>query len=83
MDSLLRKLQVKGAASLEIIQKPPKLKLASIKGKGGVHVRLVFPKDKKELIRYAPRKIPTEDILWIAYPKDSSKIDTDLNRDIL
>ena len=82
MDALLKKLQVKGKNSLKIINKPLPVKLASVRGQG-MRVVLAFAKDKRELMRYLSAASKDSDILWVAYPKGSSKIGTDLNRDIL
>jgi hypothetical protein len=45
----------------------------------------LFAKDTKELKRLAPRALRAlkpDGILWISYPKGSSKIQTDLTRDV-
>ncbi|MFC4767494.1 hypothetical protein ACFO8Q_08980 [Effusibacillus consociatus] len=47
---------------------------------------LLFVNNAQEVGEWVPRVIPTlnEDaIFWIAYPKQSSKVKTDINRDIL
>ncbi len=46
----------------------------------------LFVKDSQELEAFAPtaiRAVRTGGLLWICYPKGSSKVITDLNRDIL
>jgi hypothetical protein len=44
----------------------------------------IFVKDKAELDRLAPKAagaLKSDSLLWISYPKGTSKIQTDLNRD--
>ncbi len=44
----------------------------------------VFAKDKRELASFAPRAVSAlkpDSILWLSFPKGSSKIQTDLTRD--
>lgn len=44
----------------------------------------VFAKDKKELASFAPKAVSAlkpDSILWLSFPKGSSKIQTDLTRD--
>jgi hypothetical protein len=77
-----KKLQVKPGDALEIVGKPPNVQLKAIKGKGRKIV-LLFAKNKKDLKVGSYKKSHEKDILWVAYPKGSSKISTDLNRDIL
>ncbi len=46
----------------------------------------LFVKDKEELEKFvqeAIASVKTGGLLWISYPKGSSKVETDLNRDIL
>ncbi|WP_233531731.1 hypothetical protein [Paenibacillus alkalitolerans] len=47
---------------------------------------MLFANNAEEVREWVPKVIPAlkEDaIFWIAYPKQSSKIKTDINRDIL
>lgn len=47
---------------------------------------LVFVNDKEEFLHFLQNslsQIEYDSVLWIAYPKQSSKIKTDINRDIL
>jgi hypothetical protein len=82
MDAIVKKLQVKEGDSLEIISKPRGVTLRSIKGTGR-RVVLLFAKNKKDLKVSGYKKMREKDILWVAYQKGSSKVPTDLNRDIL
>lgn len=53
---------------------------------GGFDFAHLFVKDKAELEQFIDRALEAIDydsILWISYPKGSSGVDTDLNRDIL
>jgi len=46
----------------------------------------LFVKNSAELNRYASkaiRAVKHDGMLWICYPKGSSKVDTDLNRDVI
>lgn len=47
---------------------------------------LLFVPDAKELNEWAPKSIDAlngDAVFWICYPKQSSKIKTDINRDII
>lgn len=47
---------------------------------------LVFINNKKELLDFLNlqlKNIEPDSVLWLAYPKGSSKIKTDINRDII
>lgn len=53
-------------------------------GKGPFPFAHVFAHDVAELQRYAPRALDTleyDAVLWMSYPKGSSKLSSDLNRD--
>ena len=53
---------------------------------GSFDVVHLFVRNKAELDRdgqMAIRAVKPGGILWISYPKQSSKVDTDLNRDVL
>lgn len=82
VDTILKKLQVKGTNSLKLFNKPPHVKIATVRGQG-TKVVLMFAKDKKELMRCLSAASRHADMLWVAYPKGSSNVGTDLNRDIL
>jgi hypothetical protein len=50
------------------------------------HFTLLFVKNKSEfdkLIKPTIKKIEYDSLFWLAYPKGTSKIETDVNRDIL
>ena len=52
---------------------------------GDADVVLAFARDSKDLAKLAPKAIAAggnEGIIWIAYPKKSGKIPTDISRDI-
>lgn len=80
MDALYKKLQVKSGDSLKIVGKPAAVMLTPRKGQGR-QIVLLFAKNKKDLKATSAYK--KEDILWVAYQKGSSKVPTDLKRDIL
>ncbi len=82
MDAVLKKLQVKAPRSFRIVNAQPDVSLAPIQGERP-EVTLVFARNKKELGAHVPKQIAPDDILWVAYPKGSAKVPTDLNRDIL
>ena len=47
---------------------------------------LVFVNDKKQLLAFLkqhPKRIENDSVLWVAYPKGTSKMTTDINRDII
>ncbi|MBV9159321.1 MAG: hypothetical protein JO019_01855 [Candidatus Kaiserbacteria bacterium] len=79
MEALLKKLQVKGENSLQVFNKPNGVKVSAVRGRGS-RVVLEFAKHKKDLKAVASKHT---DVLWVAYPKGSSNIETDLNRDVL
>lgn len=63
-------------AGVEVVEKPT----------GRFDFVQLFVKDSKELKRLAPRAIRAmkpDGLLWICYPKRSSKVETDLTRDVL
>lgn len=87
-EGLLKKLRYKEGQALVV--NPPegyKLGIESKKSAEGKYdfVQL-FVKNKEEVMTFLPQMIPTlkEDAMfWITYPKQSSKVKTDINRDIL
>jgi hypothetical protein len=94
--SLIKKLQIKSGYKMTIIN-PPVGYLQQLKelpegaeivqnlGKDLDFVQL-FVKDKAELEKLSQTAfdaIKYDGIFWICYPKGTSKVDTDLNRDIL
>lgn len=92
--SLVKKLQIKPAYRLAIINPPPGYleKLGPLPEgavladhrKGAFDFVQLFVKNLAELNRFAPgaiRAVKSEGLLWISYPKRSSKFETDLSRD--
>jgi hypothetical protein len=63
---------------------PEKAELAT-KGKGPFDVVQLFVKNKAQVDRDAAKAIQAvrpRGLLWIAYPKKSSKVETDISRDV-
>ena len=63
---------------------PEKAELAT-KGKGPFDVVQLFVKNKAQVDRDAAKAmqaVKPRGLLWIAYPKKSSKIETDISRDV-
>ena len=53
---------------------------------GNFDVVLQFVRNKAEVDEYTPeaiRQVKPGGLLWVSYPKQSSKVPTDINRDIL
>ncbi len=94
--SLIKKLLLKSGQRIAILNAPPGYldslgalpegaELAT-KPRSPLDVVHLFVKDKAELEKLAPEVFPflkDDGILWVSYPKGSSKVKTDLNRDIL
>ena len=94
--SLLTKLQLKAGQHLAVLN-PPQGYVASLTSElEGITVRtetkgpsdavLLFVNTLAEVQHLAPRAIQTvkpDGLLWIAYPKGTSKVKTDVNRDLL
>jgi hypothetical protein len=94
--SLAKKLLMKPGQRVVILNPPPGYleKLAPFpegvelaeKPTGTVDFVQLFVTDSKELARLAPKAIRAakhDALLWISYPKRSSKVETDLTRDVL
>ena len=92
--SLARKLLIKPGHRVAIINAPPgyMAKLAPLPEgaqatehpEGTFDVVQLFARDTAELNRLAPTALASlkpDGVLWISYPKRSSKIQTDLTRD--
>jgi Protein of unknown function (DUF3052) len=89
LKSIAEKLQVKGTRRLTVLDAPGSLDIAI----GGARtllveaeVALLFVRDKAELIETLAAHLPSvrrDAVLWIAYPKLTSKLKGDLNRDII
>ena len=91
---LLKKLHVKQGQRLAIVNPPPgyveglgqlpvDTELA-INASGEFDWIHIFVKDKAELENYAPdaiKSLKDGGTLWISYPKGTSKVPTDINRD--
>ena len=91
---LLKKLQLKSALRVLILNAPEGYVaslgplpngVAQADGQAGTFdfVQL-FVRDSAELAAFAPNalaKIKPDGVLWIAYPKQSSKVTTDITRD--
>jgi hypothetical protein len=63
---------------------PPGAEVAS-KGKGPFDLVYLFAANQAELNRFAPKAVKAVKPLghlWIAYPKKTSKLNTDLSRDV-
>jgi hypothetical protein len=85
------RLQVKAHSTLAVIGAPAGVdrKIGAEKVRSAsaqAHVVLLFVHDRAAFHSSLPetlKKIPKESILWIAYPKLSSKLARDLSRDII
>ena len=88
---LAKKLKLKPGVRAAVVN-APKNYLDELKHDSDVSQKLsgkfdwiqVFAKDKKELASFARRAasaLKPESILWLSFPKGSSKIQTDLTRD--
>ena len=94
--SLAQKLQLKAAQRLRVLNAPPGYverlgqELPGINlvagGTGSTDAVLLFVNSLAEAQRLAPDAIgavETNGLLWMAYPKGTSKVKTDVNRDRL
>jgi len=94
--SLSQKLQLKSGQRLHILNPPPGYaarlaedmpEIAIVEGGSGTtDAVLLFVNSLEEALRLAPvaiGAIQTTGLLWMAYPKGSSKVKTDVNRDRL
>src|SRR4051794_7787432 len=85
-DALLRKLLVQPGRTVLVLDAPPGLRqrLPASEGKPPVDVVLAFVGTQADVARTAPDALAAlapGGVLWLAYPKRSSKVETDLTRD--
>jgi len=90
MQDIIKKMHFKGAGTVlnapGLIEKElVKLGFVTALSQAGTNSNtLVFLKDRKELLSFlsgALKQIEPDSVLWFAYPKGTSKIKTDINRD--
>ena len=95
--SLAQKLQLKPGQSLVSVNTPAGCRevlmqalsgnpLLSLEDRENAQALLLFVNNLEEAVRLAPtvmQNVATDGLLWLAYPKGSSKIKTDVNRDRL
>lgn len=84
------RLQIKKGRRLAVIGAPPAIDkfigAGDVRTKpGGADVILVFARDRAELGRQVPQLLqaPETAILWLAYPKLTSKLAGDLSREVV
>jgi hypothetical protein len=93
---LLKKLLLKPHQKIAILNPPsgylsspgamPKGVKVAARSQSGLDFVHLFVKDAAELQKLAPnamRRLKPDGIFWISYPKQTSEVKTDLNRDIL
>ena len=89
--SLAKKMKLKSGSRAAIINAPEKY-IQEFRHDGEISEKLdgkfdwiqIFVKDKSELDKLIPkaaRALKPDSILWISFPKGTSKIQTDLTRD--
>ena len=89
--SLAKKLKLKPGARAAVVNAPEKY-LDELKHDSDISQKLngkfdwiqIFARNKKELASFAPKAaaaLKPESVLWLSFPKGSSKIQTDLTRD--
>jgi hypothetical protein len=86
--SVAERLQVRNGRTLAVIGAPPSVdrRIGAPRTKpGAAEVVLVFVRDRAELNEMLPQLLaaPGTAILWIAYPKLTSKLAGDLSRDVI
>ncbi len=87
-DELLKKLRYKQGRAL-VLQAPEGYKLGiedNDEPNGTYDFVQLFVNNAAEVAEWAPKAIDylnDEAVFWITYPKQSSKVKTDINRDIL
>ncbi len=92
MEEIVRKLRFKSQAV--VLNAPPAIQTELVKlgfrtvldKKEKSAGTLVFVTDNKELLAFLKgqlKNIEPDSVLWFAYPKGSSKIKTDINRDTI
>lgn len=78
---LAERLGIKKGQTFEVRDRPRGFDLVAPTGKGAADVVFVFTKNRAAVDALAKRLPKDDTALWIAYPKMTSGIDTDLNRD--
>lgn len=88
---LAKKMKLKPGLKAAVINAPEKY-LDSLKHDSEISQKLngkfdwiqIFAKDKKELASFAPKAVSAlkpDTLLWLSFPKGTSKLQTDLTRD--
>ena len=94
ISALAKKLQIKPGMKVALLNAPtdaaaalrPLPDGASVSGATTADAVIAFARDDAELRKIAPQAVKalkTDGLLWLAYPKGSAKMKTDLNRDVL
>lgn len=90
MTTLVQKLQLKGNQSLELVNSPAGydrfLSSAGIGTAGTKDALLIFVNSLAEVGQIVPpafKSAAIDTLVWVAYPKGSSGVKTDVNRDKL
>jgi hypothetical protein len=94
ISALAKKLQIKPGMKVALVNAPaeaaaalrPLPEGARVSGGTSADAVIAFAKDDAELGKIAPQAVKAvrpDGLLWLAYPKGSGKLKTDLNRDVL
>lgn len=94
ISALAKKLQIKPGMKVALVNVPAEVAAmlrplpdgATISGSTTADGVIAFAKDDAELRKIAPHAVKAlraDGLLWLAYPKGSAKMKTDLNRDVL
>jgi len=94
ISALAKKLQLKPGMKVALVNAPaeaaaalrPLPEGARVSGGMSADAVIAFAKDDAELGKIAPQAVKAvrpDGLLWLAYPKGSGKLKTDLNRDVL
>jgi len=94
ISALAKKLQIKPGMTVALVNAPadaaaalrPLPDRASVSVGTTADAVIAFAKDDAELRKIGPQAVKalkTDGLLWLAYPKGSAKMKTDLNRDVL
>ena len=81
--TLAQKLQLKPGETMRVVNAPAGLTL-DVPSSAKSDAVLLFVNSVKELERHAPgvlKALPHDGLLWIAYPKKTGAIRTDIHRD--
>lgn len=90
MDELMKKLQIKKGQTGKIVHIPDDMQAAlaawsaTTATDSGLDYIVVFVNNSSELQRsaaWAVQQLKDDGLLWFAYPKRSSGVDTDISRD--